>query len=61
MDKTIAFQGFLSLRLPKIINNKDYREYEDLLITGYDVSSKTAFLGQALNKRSVPCRLQITG
>jgi hypothetical protein len=31
MENTIAFQGFLSPRLPEIINNKDYREYEALL------------------------------
>ncbi len=32
MENTIAFQGLLSLRLPKIINNKDYHEYKRLLI-----------------------------
>ena len=31
MENTISFQGLLSLRLPKIINNKDYCEYENLL------------------------------
>jgi hypothetical protein len=31
MANTIAFQGILSLRLPEIINNKDYKDYETLL------------------------------
>lgn len=31
MANTIAFQGILSLRLPEIINNKDYKDYEALL------------------------------
>ena len=56
-NSTIAFQGFLSLRLPKIINNKDYHEYEALLnrideilrLTGMDLEFASHYVSNFRN------------
>lgn len=61
MNNTIAFQGFLSLRLPKIINNKDYREYKDLLtrideilrLTGMDLQFAGDYVSNITNGNKI--------
>lgn len=66
MNNTIAFQGFLSLRLPKIINNKDYREYEHLLnridealrLTGMDLEFATHYVSNFTNGDEIVLKLK---
>jgi len=64
MANTISFQGLLSLRLPEIINNKDYKDYERLLKRIDEILRQTnmdiTFAEDYVNRLSDAGRIELT-